>query len=231
MTSCTSHQPSGVTAQPTHSTNHSDPKNRHAIAQVSSPEALLAEISGQAIDETELDSGLIFLAASLTLLLGVMAINRSPDPHNQSYLQSVLDAALQNGKLSPHLVQALAEGIECHQLYLNPRLFLLMTSTLSESERLLLLGLGYDMAAAGMHFGLQTQMYLQAIAQRLRIPSAYQACLESSFTQQDMTHFDALPDIADLTHPASFQPESNLLQLLAHRIHPSMERLATLVNA
>ncbi|MEO1210235.1 MAG: hypothetical protein AAFX78_11900 [Cyanobacteria bacterium J06638_20] len=231
MTSCTSYQPSGVTEQPTHSTNHSDPKNGYLIAQASSPKSLLAEISGQAIDETELDSSLIFLAASLTLLLGVMAINRSPDPHNQSYLQSVLDAALQNGKLSPHLVQALTEGIDSHQLYLNPRLFLLMTSTLSESERLLLLGLGYDMATAGTHFGLQTQMYLQAIAQRLRIPPAYQACLESSFTQQDIAHLDALPDIADLTHPTSFQPESNLLQLLAHRIHPSMERLATLANA
>jgi len=160
-----------------------------------------------------------------------MALNKQVGAKNASYLQSVLDAALQNGSLPPRLVQALVEGIEHDQLYLKPRLFLLLASALSESERLLLLGLGYDMAAAGTDLGLQTQMYLRATAQRLRIPQPYQACLEASFTDQDIDHLDALPALADLTHPTSFQPDSSLLHLLAHRIHPNMERLALLASA
>ncbi|MBE9100021.1 hypothetical protein [Vacuolonema iberomarrocanum] len=228
MTSCTSHsQLSRSTEQPIHLVNTDSP----TVPQISTPEALLAHLSGQPIDPIVLDSGLIFLATSVTLLSGIMALNKQVGAKNEPYLQSVLDAALQNGVLSPHLVQALVEGIEHDQLYLKPQLFLLLASALSESERLLLLGLGYDMATAGTDFGIQTRLYLRAIAQRLRIPQPYQACLEASFTDQDIDHLDALPNLADLTHPTSFQPASSLLHRLAHRIYPNMERLALLASA
>jgi len=160
-----------------------------------------------------------------------MAIDGKIEPQEQSYLQSILDASLQSGKTPPHLVEALVDGIEQHQLYLNPRLFLLLASPLNASERLLLLGLGYDMAAKSEHFGAQERMYLRAIAQRLRIPQSYQACLEASFTEQAMPHPEALPEMAQMTHPTHFESTSALTQLLAQRIHPNMARLATLASA
>lgn len=202
-----------------------------STAQFKTPESLLCYLCGQPMDETAISHGLIFLAVSITLLSGVMAIDGQIDPQEKSYLQSIIDASVQSGNTSPQLVQALVDGIEQHQVYLNPPLFVLLASGLSESERILLLGLGYDMATTSEHFGPQERMYLRAIAQRLRIPHDYQACLEASFTDQAMPNPEALPDIAHLTHPTHFQPKSTLLELFAYRIHPTMARLATLIMA
>jgi uncharacterized tellurite resistance protein B-like protein len=192
----------------------------------STPKALLAALLAANIDQTHVDAGIVFLATSITLLSGVMVIDGQVDPQEQSYLWSILAASAQTSDALSQLAQALVDSIEQHRLYLNPSAFLVLASDLNASERLLLLGLGYDMANVGAHFGAQERMYLRAIAQRLRIPQPYQACLEASVIGQPSPQPNSLLEIVRLIHPTAFQPSPPLQQLLAHRIYPGIARLA-----
>jgi len=186
------------------------------------PQTLLAHLTNQAIAEEDMTPSLLFFAASVALLSGVMQMDRSVAPEEMAHLQEVVgicaDADLACRRLNSHLVL----GINRHQVYLNPRLFLVLCEALTMPQRLLLLGLGYGMATADGHLSQRESMYLQAIAQRLQIHPQHRVILEACYTDQPVPEREALWEVAQHLDPTGFQPNEPLFRVMARALHSNL---------
>lgn len=166
---------------------------------------LITRITGQDLDDQTPGSTVLFLAALITVLSGVVAIDRTVTDEEEHHLKTLLNAFIPPGSCIHPLMQKLIEGIEAHQVYLNPQHLSALTASLSLSERLLMLGLCYETAAADGEVDVREQLYLQAIAHRLEIPTSYLKVLEAGFIHHTTTHSDALEEVKTLLNPAGFE--------------------------
>jgi uncharacterized tellurite resistance protein B-like protein len=102
------------------------------------------------------------------------------------------------------LTQLLSKGIRQNQVYKKLNELLTLTAPLSESERLLLIGFGYEMSAADGDMDAREKKYLEAIANRLGINPRHLAVLEAGFTHQGTVETAALDEVQSLLDPARF---------------------------
>ncbi|MEP0779727.1 dynamin family protein [Microcoleus sp. ZQ-A2] len=102
------------------------------------------------------------------------------------------------------LTQLLSKGVRQNQVYKKLNDLLTLTAPLSESERLLLIGFGYEMSAADGVMDAREKKYLEVIANRLRINPRHLAVLEAGFTHQGTVEPSALDEVQSLLNPARF---------------------------
>lgn len=185
------------------------------------PNVLLTTLTDQPLSETDLSPTLFFLAATITLLSGVMVIDGAIETEELEHLHMLVDACVSPEDPMHSLVRQLVEGVQTHQVYLDPQQFLSFTTQLDDSARLLLLALGYSMAVVDGHFDLREQMYLQAVAHRLHIPRSYQITFEAIATRQPVQDLEALLDLFRLLHPDRFQ-KTPVLRVIARTVHSNL---------
>ena len=185
------------------------------------PQILLGHLTQQSLTEADLTADFLFLAATITLLSGVMEIDGSIEPEETDHLHTVINACVDPKSPLYALVQDLVSGVCTHQVYLNPQQFLSLADTLDDSARLLLLGLGYNMAMVDGHFNLREQLYLRGIAHRLQILPRHQYVLEAIATQQPIHDTETLLDLFLLLHPDRFQGKA-ILRTIARTIHSNL---------
>ncbi|NJL38173.1 MAG: TerB family tellurite resistance protein [Leptolyngbyaceae cyanobacterium RM2_2_4] len=171
------------------------------------PEAvtLLSQVTGRDLNRQDLSPMLLFLAALVTVMLGVIVIDRRIDAAEQQRLQVLLESFVTSDHSLYALTQEMIKGIERQQVYLNPQQVLTLATPLSESERLLLIALGYEMAAADGEVDAQETMYLRAIAHRLNVHVRHITTLENGFGHQEISDPEALSQVRALLDPSFFQ--------------------------
>jgi uncharacterized tellurite resistance protein B-like protein len=171
------------------------------------PEAvtLLSQVTGRDLDRQDLSPMLLFLAALVTVMLGVIVIDRRIDAAEQHRLQGLLESFITSDHSLYALIQEMIQGIERQQVYLNPQQVLALATPLSESERLLLIALGYEMAAADGEVDARETMYLRAIAHRLDVHIRHITTLENGFSHQEISDPEALSQVRALLDPSFFQ--------------------------
>jgi tRNA U34 5-carboxymethylaminomethyl modifying GTPase MnmE/TrmE len=99
----------------------------------------------------------------------------------------------------------MSKGILQNQVYKKLNELQTLTAPLSESERLLLIGFGYEMSAADGEMDAREKKYLEVIANRLGINLRHLAVLEAGFTHQGTVETAALDEVQFLLDPARFQ--------------------------
>jgi uncharacterized tellurite resistance protein B-like protein len=152
---------------------------------------LLSRISRQKLREQDITPLVVFVTALIAILRGVMIIDRTIAVEEEERLQKTLKAFAAGDPHRIELIQRLVKGVSKQQVYFNPTELLTLTAFFSESEKLLLIGSGYEMSAVDGHIDLREQMYLQSIANRLALDPRHQRrrtrfrsfCRSSSFTR------------------------------------------------
>ncbi len=182
--------------------------------------AVLSRMTGRKLSKQELTPSVIFLAALLMVLPGVMLVGcTGKDEEKQQWQKSINQFIF--SEYARHLSTLVSKGVQQNQLYkkLNDLLLskelsqnhvykktnelLTLTALLSESEKLLLISICYQMSGADGEIDSHEKKYLEEVAKRLRINPQYLAVLEAGFSHQGIVESAALCDVhslLDYTH-------------------------------
>lgn len=166
--------------------------------------ALLSRITGQKLSQRDITPPVIFLAALVTVLLGVMLADGTVTDEEKQRWQKTITQFIPPEDNARRLTQFLSKGIRQNQIYKKVNELLTLTAPLSESERLLLIGFGYEMSAADGDMDAREKKYLEVIANRLGINLRHLAVLEAGFTHQGTVETAALEEVLFLLAPARF---------------------------
>ena len=166
---------------------------------------LLCRISRQKLREQDITPLVVFLTALISIMRGVMVCDRTIAAEEEERLQKTLKAFASGDRERVELIQRLVKGISKQQVYFNPTELLTLTALFSESEKLLLIGSGYEMSAADGYIDLREQMYLQSIANRLGLDSRHIAVLDTLFTKEGTLDSEAFAEVKALIDPSQFE--------------------------
>jgi uncharacterized tellurite resistance protein B-like protein len=165
---------------------------------------LLSRITGQKLSQRDLTPPVIFLTDLVIVLLGVMFVDGSVTDEEKQRWQKTINRFIPPQGNGRQLTQLLSKGIRQNQVYKKLNELQTLTAPLSESERLLLIGFGYEMSAADGDMDTREKKYLEVIANRLGINSQYLAVLEAGFTHQGTVELASLDEVQSLLDPARF---------------------------
>lgn len=166
---------------------------------------LLCRISRQKLREQDITPLVVFLTALISIMRGVMVIDSTIAAQEEERLQKTLKAFASDDRERVELIQRLVKGISKQQVYFNPTELLTLTALFSESEKLLLIGSGYEMSAADGYIDLREQMYLQSIANRLGLDSRHIAVIDTLFTKEGTLDSEAFAEVKALLDPSQFE--------------------------
>ncbi|WP_293133280.1 TerB family tellurite resistance protein [Microcoleus sp. bin38.metabat.b11b12b14.051] len=166
---------------------------------------LLSRISRQKLREQDITPLVVFLTALISILRGVMIIDRTIAVEEEERLQKTLKAFAAGDPDRIELIQRLVKGVSKQQVYFNPTELLTLTAFFSESEKLLLIGSGYEMSAVDGHIDLREQMYLQSIGNRLGLDSRHIAVVDTLFTKEGTLNQEDFAEVKALLDPSEFE--------------------------
>lgn len=166
---------------------------------------LLSRITGQKLSQRDINTYVIFLAALITVLLGVtVADNTVTDEEKQRWQKTINRFIPPEGNVR-QLTQLMSKGVRQNQVYKKLNELLILTASLSESEKLLLISFGYEMSAADGEMDSREKKYLEIVANHLEINPQYLAVLEAGFSHKGTIDPAALNEVQFLLDPARFQ--------------------------
>ena len=165
---------------------------------------LLSRISRQKLREQDITPLVVFVTALIAILRGVMIIDRTIAVEEEERLQKTLKAFAAGDPHRIELIQRLVKGVSKQQVYFNPTELLTLTAFFSESEKLLLIGSGYEMSAVDGHIDMREQMYLQSIANRLSLDPRHIAVVDTLFTKEGELDSEAFVEVQALLAPSEF---------------------------
>jgi uncharacterized tellurite resistance protein B-like protein len=144
---------------------------------------LLSRLTGRTLTQNEITPSVKFLAALAIATMGVMFADGTVEPEERQLLSKMIAVLVPPEGNVRHIMQVLVSGLEENPVYQNPQAWLKLTTTLSESERILLLSLAFEMAAIDANIDPQEKSYLQLTANALgidpRIPEVLNAWLQN----------------------------------------------------
>lgn len=166
---------------------------------------LLSRITGQKLSQRDITPQVLFLASLVTVLLGVMLVDGTVSEAEKQHLQKILSRFSQSNSDVQKLTNLMIKGVKENQIYKKIQDLLKLTSPLSESEKILLIGFGYEMSAADGNIDIKEKQYLGIVAKNLGIKSEYLEVFEIAFTHQGKFDASALNEVHFLLDPSRFQ--------------------------
>jgi uncharacterized tellurite resistance protein B-like protein/GTPase Era involved in 16S rRNA processing len=142
---------------------------------------LLSDITGLKIREKDINPTILFLAALVSVLLGVIFVDQQVTEEEVQRLKITLRQFIPNQGNMAQLVKLMVKGVRQQKNYQNIKDLLQLTATFTESEKLLLISLGYEMSAADGTMDTREKQYLEIIANHLKIETKHLNTLESAF--------------------------------------------------
>ncbi|BAZ28366.1 dynamin family protein [Cylindrospermum sp. NIES-4074] len=165
---------------------------------------LLSRITGQNLSKRDITPQVIFLASLVTVLLGVIFVDGTVAEQEKQRLLKILYRFSLPESGVRRLTHLIIKGVKDNQIYKKNNDLLTLTAPLSESEKLLLIGFGYEISAADGEMDSREKKYLEIAAQNLGIKSQHLAVLETGFTHQGNIDSNALNEVHFLLNPARF---------------------------
>ncbi|OYD96504.1 dynamin family protein [Nostoc sp. 'Peltigera membranacea cyanobiont' 210A] len=166
---------------------------------------LLSQITGQKLTQKNLTPPVIFLANLVTVLLGVIFVDGTVAESEKQRLLTTLYRFSNPESDVRKLTHLMIKGVKDNQVYKQINNLLALAAPLSESEKLLLIGFGYEMSAADGEIDPHEKKYLEILAKHLGIKPQYLAILEAGFTHQENVEPVDLNEVHFLLSPARFQ--------------------------
>jgi uncharacterized tellurite resistance protein B-like protein len=179
---------------------------------------LLFRLTGQKLSQQELTPTAIFLAALVTVLLGVIHADGTVTDAEIRRLLTTLNRFTPPDSDMCRLAHRSIKGIRENQVYAKTDDLKMLTTPLSEPERLLLLGIAYEMSVADGEINLIEKQYLQSVAEHLQIDRWHLGVLEAGFSGQGTVDAKALDKVYSLLNPAQFESLDSLFVKAASQI-------------
>ncbi|MTJ51449.1 dynamin family protein [Anabaena sp. UHCC 0253] len=166
---------------------------------------LLSRITGQKLSQRDITPQVLFLASLVTVLMGVIFVDGTvEDQEKQRLLKILYRFSLPESDVR-RLTHLMIKGVKEHQTYKKIQYLLKLTSPLSESEKILLIGFGYEMSIADGEIDVREKQYLGIVAKNLGLKSEYLEVFEIAFTNQGNFDITALNEVHFLLDPSRFQ--------------------------
>lgn len=166
---------------------------------------LLSRITGQKLNQEDITPPVIFLAALVTVLLGVIFADNQVTEEEKQRLQITLNKFIPTEgnvrEITKLMLKAIRENLDD---YKKPTQLLKLTNSFSKSEKLLLISFGYEMSAADGTMDASEKRYLEIIADRLDINTRHLALLEAGFSRGGNLDATVLDEVKSLLDPARF---------------------------
>lgn len=178
---------------------------------------LVSRMTGQKCQE-DLSPPALFLAALVTVLLGVMYADGTVSTEEAQRLQTTLTELIPPNNSLRQLAMLMVKGVKEHQFYKKLPELLALTACFAEEEKLLLISFGYQMSAADGTMDKREKQYLKIIANLLGIDGRYLTVLSASFSSQSISDTAALAEVHSLLDPAQFQSLDSLFVRAASHI-------------
>ncbi|MGB3496344.1 MAG: dynamin family protein [Elainellaceae cyanobacterium] len=165
---------------------------------------LLSKIAGQDIDIADVTALELFMANLTNLLIGVADIDGEITTDEKQHLQLSLNRlSLLDGKIA-QLTKLMIRGIRQQRIYRSLQNFQTLASPLNKHQRLLLIGLGYEMSAADGSVAVKELAYLQRIAQALEIEASHIQVFEACLAGRGDPSPKTVQEVAYLLDPVRF---------------------------
>jgi uncharacterized tellurite resistance protein B-like protein len=164
---------------------------------------LLSKLTGLDLAVSDITPQVVFMTNLIALLKGVIHADRETAEEEVAQFKQTLSKLNLNNPQTLELVNLLLSGVQKYKLYSEIDHFLILLVPLSESEKLLLFGLGYRMAMADSSLDEAESQYLRTLGNRIDIESRYLDVLEASFSGKSYNSGD-LQELCDLVDPARF---------------------------
>jgi uncharacterized tellurite resistance protein B-like protein/GTPase SAR1 family protein len=179
---------------------------------------LISRLTGQNLRKEDITPPLLFLAALITVLLGVIHADGTVSAEETQRLRTTFTELIPaNNSLRP-LVMPMVKGVREQQVYKKLQELLALTACFSEEEKLLLISFGYQMSAADGTIDEREKEYLTIVANRLGIDGRFLTVLEASFSSQAISDTAALAEVHSLLDPARFQSLDSMFVRAASHI-------------
>jgi uncharacterized tellurite resistance protein B-like protein/GTPase SAR1 family protein len=179
------------------------------IVEMSSPgldtAELLSKITGKEFQQRHLTPRITFLAALATVLIGVTYADNKATDEEKLRLQKIFTQFIPSDSGISQLVKLMIQGVRQHRTYTKSSELNKLTRYLSESEKLLLISFGYEIAIADGSVDPAEQKYLQAIAKCMEVELKHLAVIEAGLTTQEAVDLNALSEVQNLLDPTRFQ--------------------------
>jgi len=164
---------------------------------------VLSKLLNQPIHEQQINPLIAYLGALSTVLVGVTHADGQVAEEEKQRLKKILTQFIPSGSALNSIVRSLVQGVWDSRIYAKPTELATLTSLFAESEKLLLVMLGYEMATADGDLDPKEQKYLRIIAQHLHLKDEWIVALEAGLIHQQTS--DALSEVRYLLDPARFQ--------------------------
>ncbi|MEG3863274.1 dynamin family protein [Microcoleus sp. herbarium12] len=166
---------------------------------------VVSRLAGEKIRKEDINPPILFLAALITVLLGVIYADGTFGTQEKQQLATTLRELIPANNSLQKLALPMVKSVTQHQVYNKFPVLLALTACFSEEEKLLLISFGYQMSAADGTMDDREKEYLQNIANRLGIDGRFLTVLEASFSSQAIRDTAALAEVHSLLDPAQFQ--------------------------
>jgi uncharacterized tellurite resistance protein B-like protein len=134
---------------------------------------LLSRITGQKLSQRDITPQVLFLASLVTVLMGVIFVDGTVSEAEKQHLQKILSRFSQSNNDVQKLTNLMIKGVKENQIYKKIQDLLKLTLPLSESEKILLIGFGYEMSVADSEIDVREKQYLGIVAKNLGVESEY----------------------------------------------------------
>ena len=186
---------------------------------------LLSKLTGQDLTVHDITPQVVFMADLIALLKGVIHADAKVSEDEVAQFRATLGKLNLSSKQTVEIAKLLLSGIQKYNLHSEIDDFLILLVPLSESEKLLLFGLGYRMAMADSSLDASESKYLRDLGKRLEIESRYLDVLESSFGGKSYNNQD-FQEVCYLVDPARFHDLGTVFVNAADDLLTSLNQLA-----
>jgi small GTP-binding protein len=179
---------------------------------------LISKIIGQPLTQQQVSPPVIFITSVLYVLNGVIFADQSVDAEEKARLEKTITDLCPEGSQARDLAYLINESVEQQGLYHNMNNLDILTQDFSESDKLLLLSLGYEMSMADGNLDKTEKRHLKTIGTFLEVDDKFYPFLESLFTDPEQLDTEILKEFKNLLDPARFHHLDEIFVVAANQI-------------
>jgi uncharacterized tellurite resistance protein B-like protein/GTPase Era involved in 16S rRNA processing len=165
---------------------------------------LLTQITNQDVHEKYVTHRLLFLTALVTLLTGVMYADGQVTESEKQHFKSIIGDFIPSQSNIGQLIKPIFLGVQKGKSYTKPEIISKLVNGLTDSEKLLIIGLCYEVAMADGEIADKEEKYIKIISSILNIDIKYLLCL-SNRPKGGGIDGEVISDIHNLLDPHHFQ--------------------------
>ena len=199
----------------------------NTLSQNSDTIRLLSRITGKEFQQRHVTSRTIFFAALAIVLVGVTYADNEASDEEKLRLKRILSQFIPAQSGISQLVKLMIKGVRQHQIYTKFDEIEKLTQYISESEKLLLIAFGYEIAIADGSISAVEQKYMHTIAQCMKVKLPHLTIIEAGLSKQELGDLKALSEVKNLLAPTRFRAIDPIFSNAANYI---LESLSTQSN-